>query len=177
MTTIKLTGEQPGAERSWLGVGVAAGLLALAIAAGIGTTSLGYWTSLGPGPGFFPLCLAVILAGASVAWGINQWRGNTADVPPSTEVADTGEDINSSRSIAAIAASLVIVALALEPLGFQIAVMAFLFFHLRILGRQRWSVTIPLMLIGSFGVFALFDLVLAVPLPTSAIPLLANLGL
>jgi hypothetical protein len=46
-----------------------------------------------------------------------------------------------------------------------------------VLGHQRWAVTIPLMLLGSFGVFALFDLLLAVPLPVASIPLLANLGL
>lgn len=109
-------------------------------------------------------------------WGIGQWRAEIV-VPEQNEGPLTGEETNSPRSIAVLVASLVLAALALEPFGFQITIMVFLFFHLRVLGRQRWVVTIPLMLIGSFGVFGLFDLMLAVPLPTSAIPLLANLGL
>jgi putative tricarboxylic transport membrane protein len=177
VTTTTRTTELPDHQRSWLGVGVAGALLAIAVAAGIGTVSLGYWTPLGPGPGFFPLCLAVVLAGAAITWGLDQWRGETVDATENTQGVEIGEDINSVRSIAAIVASLVFAALALEILGFQITVLAFLFFHLRVLGQQRWLVTIPIMLIGSFGVFALFDLLLAVPLPTASIPLLANLGL
>jgi len=175
-TTIRTAEGQPR-ERSWLGVAVSGALFAVAISAGIGTLSLGYWTPLGPGPGFFPLCLAFILAGASVAWGLGQWRGEYVDATENTEGVEIGEDLNSLRSIAAIVASLVLAAMSLEILGFQITILVFLFFHLRILGHQRWLVTIPIMLIGSFGVFALFDLLLAVPLPTAAIPLLANLGL
>ncbi|TRW80956.1 tripartite tricarboxylate transporter TctB family protein [Mycolicibacterium sp. 018/SC-01/001] len=177
MTTTMRTSELPAPQRSWLGVVVAGALLVLAIAAGIGTVSLGYWTPLGPGPGFFPLCLAVVLAGAAIMWGLDQWRGEIVDATENTQGVEIGEDINSVRSIAAIVASLVLAAMALEVLGFQITILAFLFFHLRVLGHQRWLVTIPIMLIGSFGVFALFDLLLAVPLPTASIPLLANLGL
>jgi putative tricarboxylic transport membrane protein len=176
-TTPALTAEYPAPDRSWLGVAVAGALFVLAVAAGIGTLSLGYWTPIGPGAGFFPLCLAVILAGASIAWGLGQWRGETATVPKDFEGIETGEEANSLRGIAAIVASLVLAALALEVLGFQITILVFLFFHLRVLGHQRWAVTIPLMLLGSFGVFALFDLLLAVPLPVASIPLLANLGL
>ncbi|MGV9796728.1 tripartite tricarboxylate transporter TctB family protein [Mycobacterium sp. NPDC003449] len=177
MTTTTRTAELPGPQRSWLGVVVAAVLFAIAVAAGIGTLSLGYWTPLGPGPGFFPLCLAVVLAAAAIMWGLGQWRGESVDATESTQGVETGEDINSVRSITAIVASLVLAAMSLEILGFQITVLAFLFFHLRVLGHQRWRVTIPTMVIGSFGVFTLFDLLLAVPLPTASIPLLANLGL
>lgn len=176
-TTTARTTEEPARERSWLGVAVSAALFAVAVSAAIGTLSLGYWTPLGPGPGFFPLCLAFILAGATIMWGLGQWRGEYVDATENTQGVEIGEDINSVRSIAAIVASLVLAAMSLEILGFQITILAFLFFHLRVLGHQRWLVTIPIMFVGSFGVFALFDLLLAVPLPTAAIPLLANLGL
>lgn len=177
MTTTVRTAEEQPRQRSWLGVIVSGALFAVAVSAGVGTLSLGYWTPLGPGPGFFPLCLAFILAGAAVAWGLGHWRGEYVDATENTEGVEVGEDLNSARSIAAIVASLILAAMSLEVLGFQVTILAFLFFHLRVLGHQRWLVTIPVMLIGSFGVFALFDLLLAVPLPTAAIPLLANLGL
>lgn len=177
MTTSELSTEHPSPDRSWLGVAVAGALLVVAVAAGLGTVPLGYWTPIGPGAGFFPLCLAVTLAGASTVWGLGQWRGETPAVAEDVEGIETGEEANSLRGITAIVISLVLAALALEPFGFQVTILAFLFFHLRVLGHQRWTVTIPLMLLGSFGVFALFDLLLAVPLPVSVIPLLANLGL
>lgn len=158
-------------QRSLLGTATAVGIGVLGIATAIGALQLGLWTSLGPGPGFFPLWLGGILALASVFWGRQQWRGAVAD-----EV-DEGEEANGPWRIAAMVASIVIAALLLELLGFQLTMLLFLLFHLRVLHRVRWIVAVPVVLAGSLGVFGLFDLLLAVHLPTSAIPFLAAIGL
>jgi putative tricarboxylic transport membrane protein len=150
---------------------IAAALLALAIAVAVGSLSLGLWTRLGPGPGFFPLVIAVLLAGGAVAWALEQRH----EVEP--EEVEEGERANSPRRILAIVASLLLAAVAFEILGFQLTAALFLLFHLRVLARVRWLVAIPVVLVGSFGVFGLFDLVLHVPLPTSGIPFLAAIGL
>jgi putative tricarboxylic transport membrane protein len=152
-------------------LGIAAALLALAIAVAAGSLSLGLWTRLGPGPGFFPLVLSVVLAAAAVAWALEQRH----EVEP--EEVEDGERANPPRRIVAIVVSLLAAAVAFEILGFQLTAALFLLFHLRVLARVRWLIAIPVVLVGSFGVFGLFDFVLDVPLPTSGIPFLAAIGL
>ncbi|GEK79078.1 tripartite tricarboxylate transporter TctB family protein [Agrococcus baldri] len=158
-------------QRSRLGVATAAGIGVLGVATVIGALQLGLWTALGPGPGFFPLWLGIILVIASVFWGRQQWRGEVADA------VDEGEEANGPWRITAMVASIVIAALLLELLGFQLTILLFLLFHLRVLHRVRWLVTVPVVLVGSLGVFGLFDMLLAVHLPTSSIPFLAAIGL
>jgi putative tricarboxylic transport membrane protein len=158
-------------ERSRLGVGTAVVIGALGVATLIASLQLGLWTKLGPGPGFFPFWLGMALAGASVFWGRQQWRGEGA---PEVE---EGEEANGPWMITAMVASIVIAALLLEPLGFQATILLFLLFQLRVLHRVRWIVTVPIVLLGSLGVFTLFDLVLGVRLPISSMPFLAAIGL
>lgn len=157
-------------ERSWLGVASAAAILLIALATAIGSLSLGYWTPIGPGAGFFPLVIAVVLGLAAIFWGLTQWRGTAP-----SEVTE-GEQPASLGRIITTVASLAILSAVLEILGFQLSVLLFLFFHLRILGKQKWIVTIPITLAGSFGLYLLFSKVLSVGLPASSIPLLNELG-
>lgn len=157
--------------RSWLGVGTAVGIGVLGVATIAASLKLGLWTRLGPGPGFFPIWLGAILLGASIPWGLTQWRGVSDDN------VDPGEEANGPLRIAAMVGSIVVTALLLEPLGFQLAILAFLFFHLRVLHRVRWIVAVPVMLAGSFGVFTLFDFLLGVPLPTAELSFLAAMGM
>jgi putative tricarboxylic transport membrane protein len=160
---------------AWLGVGSAAVILLIAIATGVGTLPLGYWTPIGPGAGFFPLVIAVVLAAASITWGLSQWRGTE----PAADVAGADADIERPASLGRIVvtlASLLALAALLEILGFQLAVLLFLFFHLKVLGSQRWRITVPVAVAGSFGLYLLFDKVLSVSLPNSSIPLLSGLG-
>ena len=167
------TTESPAPESapSKFGVAVAAVIGLVGIATGFSAFSLGLWTRLGPGPGFFPLILGVLLTLGAVFWGREQWKGLVS------EDIDPNEVRNGPLRIIAIGGSIVIAALVLELLGFQITMLLFLLFHLRVLHRVRWIVAIPVTLVGSFGTFVLFHVLLAVHLPTSSIPLLAGLGL
>jgi putative tricarboxylic transport membrane protein len=160
-----------GPQRSVLGVATAACIAVLGAATAISSLQLGLWTALGPGPGFFPLWLGAILVIAGAAWGWQQWRGESA---PEVE---EGEEANGPWRIAAMVGSIVVAALLLELLGFQLTMLLFLLFHLRVLHRVRWLVTVPVVIGGSLGVFGLFDLLLSVHLPTSSIPFVAMIGL
>lgn len=166
------------ANQNLLGVGTAVVMLVVSILMAIRSASLGYWASLGPGPGFFPLCLALILGSLSIAWGLRQWREGQIATEPADRAADEGEaeQPNNIKKIAAIVGSLVVLGLVLEVLGFQLSMLLFLIFHLRILGHRRWFLTIILSIAGSFGLFILFTKVLAIFLPASSIPFLNNLG-
>jgi putative tricarboxylic transport membrane protein len=158
-------------------------LLALAAAVIWSSLGLGYWTSLGPGPGFFPLWLAVLLAALSGIWLVEQVRGAEESVAAAAESA-AGADIPEAPEtplptgeLITIVISLVVLAVLLEVLGFQLSMLLFLLFQLKVLGRRRWPLTIVLSLLGSFGIYTLFAQVLSVNLPVSAIPFLQSLGL
>ena len=158
-------------------------LLLLASAVIWNSVGLGYWTTLGPGPGFFPLWLATLLAALSVAWLVQQIRGSSPPTDVEEPVAglealpQEAESAVEPGRVVAIVVSLVVLTALLEVLGFQLSMLLFLIFHLKVLGRRRWLLTLVLSAVGSFGVYTLFALVLSVNLPVSAIPALQSLGL
>lgn len=135
-------------------------------------SALDYMSSLGPGPGFFPLWLGIALAGLSGAWFL---QATLRPAEPMEEgfVPDRGGVIR----IASILVALVVLGVVLEIVGFQLATFAFLLFLLIALGRQNLLLTVLLSALGSFGTFYLFKMWLHVPLPTSSIEFLSNLGL
>ncbi|MEB4615217.1 tripartite tricarboxylate transporter TctB family protein [Leucobacter sp. M11] len=130
------------------------------------SAELRFWTAFGPGPGFFPGAMGVLLIGLAALWAVETKRRGFA----------IGESVHRSRVIS-ILGSLIVLVVLMDVLGFQLSMALFLFFHLKILGKQSWVWTVGVTLIGSFGAFALFHSVLGVRLPTSSLAFLANLGL
>lgn len=121
---------------------------------------LRYYTSLGPGPGFFPLWLSVLVAALGAAMF---WLATFA--APEARPADFYADRRGYLRIGAVVGALVTVIALLEPLGFRLAMLGFYLFILTALGRQHWALTGGIALAGSFGVYYVFVHWLAVPLP------------
>lgn len=142
----------------------------VAIGAYIATASreLGIWAPEGPGPGFFPLVLALALVLLSVVWFVQT---------PRLQEPVSREDRTTWRTWGVTIASLVILAVVLDVVGFQIAMFAFLLFHLRWRGRVRWVTALVVAVVGSVGTFHLFGDLLLVPLPLATVPPLTLLGL
>lgn len=145
---------------------------------------LGLWARLGPGPGFFPLVLGSLLTVLSLMWVAEEVRAHRAPaadelVAPAEPELDIPEEPTEElrpRLVVAIVVSLVLLAVLMPVIGFQLAMLFFLVFHLRVLGKRRWLVTAVISLVGSFGVFILFTRVLAVNLPAASIGFLQALG-
>jgi putative tricarboxylic transport membrane protein len=133
--------------------------------------NLNYYTSLGPGPGFFPFWLALFMCGLTVAWFVQLWlhplAGKAREFVPSGAAC---------TRIAALIISTAVFGLLVEPLGFSITMFFFLLFLLVALGRQSAVVTSTVSIIGSFGLYYLFTQYLNVHLPESPIEFLRNLG-
>lgn len=160
--------------------------LALAVLSGaviFTSFGLGYWTTLGPGPGFFPFWIGILLGTSSLVWLIQALRGNPNVIPQVQETVTLDTETVSTaptgkkRPIWTVLLSLVILASLLELLGFQLCMFAFLLFQLRFQGGRKWPLSLIIASVGSFGVFYLFTEVLQVTLPTSSIDILENLGL
>jgi putative tricarboxylic transport membrane protein len=167
-------------RRARLGLVTAALVTVVGVAAAVGSKALRLWTALGPGPGFFPLCLGVLLAVLGSAWFVAQLRANRSRVAVVPGEPETDEDEvpeYSLPTVVAILASLCALAATLEVLGYQLAMFLFLLFHLLVLGRRRLLLSLVIALVGSVGVFVAFTRLLGVPLPAASVPFLAGLGL
>jgi len=135
-------------------------LLLLAGFVAVESLRLRYYTSLGPGPGFFPFWLAVILGGLAVVMLLQAGLGRPDPMP-----ADFSASRGGYLRMGAVVAAMVATTLVLEPLGFCLTMLAVYLFLLLTLGRQRALVVALVALGGSFGVYHLFVRWLHVPLP------------
>jgi putative tricarboxylic transport membrane protein len=117
------------------------------------------YTPLGPGPGFFPLWLAVALGALAVTLFVQATLGPAAPAEPLL-----GDRAGALR-VAAILGTLTATVLLLEPLGFRLTTLAGYLVLLWTLGRPRIVVALAVALAASFGVFHVFVHWLKVALP------------
>lgn len=171
MTTLK---DEDGAQADLVPTGRPVGTWAvqgvlLLVAAYVISSSrgLGIWTPEGPGPGFFPLVLAVSLALLAIAWFART---------PKAVAKPSGDDYRQWSSAGVTLASLVVLGALLDVIGFQLGMLLLLMFHLRIRGRCGWVTSIAVSALGSIGAFHLFNDFLQVPLPVSIIPPFTLMG-
>jgi hypothetical protein len=117
--------------------------------------------ALGPGAGFFPFWLSLMGVLLSVALLVQSWRGRAIAGRPQA-LLPRGEG---ARRGAALVASLVFVALLLQPLGFRLTMLVFSVGLLLALGVRRPVTIASFALVSSFGLFHVFYHWLQVPLP------------
>lgn len=118
---------------------------------------------LGPGPGFFPFWLAVIGAVLAVGLLIQTWREAPAVAGDDEPILPHGPG---GRRWAAIVLLLAAVTIAMELIGFRLAMLAFNAALVIALGERRWWLIALFSVLGSFGVFYVFTTWLDVLLPT-----------
>jgi putative tricarboxylic transport membrane protein len=150
----------------------AVAMLALAAFVMWQSWSLEYYTKLGPGPGFFPFWLGVMLGGLVLAWLVQVSRQTAW--PARLDIFPERSGI---LRILTILAALGAMAAVIDRLGFQLSMLLFLGFALRVLGRQAWWVTALVALLGSIGAYHIFGRYLDVQLPAASVAFLARLGL
>ena len=134
----------------------------LLIAAFVASESLAlrFYTPLGPGPGFFPFWLAVLLGILATTMLVQTARQGDDAVPDGFFPKRDG-----CIRIAAVLVSLFGTAAMLNTVGFRIAMFVFYEFLLLALGRKNILVNTLIAFSGSFGVYHIFVDLLTVPLP------------
>jgi putative tricarboxylic transport membrane protein len=131
-----------------------------------------YYADLGPGAGFFPFWLGMLLAVLSIVWLVQVSIG-----PKSPLEKGFIPDRRGQIRILAVLVAMALFGWVVDFLGFQLTMLLFLGILLITLGRQSVIVTVAVALAGSFGVYYAFTHWLDVQLPASSIEFLRNLGL
>jgi len=121
---------------------------------------LQFYTPVGPGAGFFPLCLAIVLAVLSIAMFAQTLSGPAEPLP---------EDFSPGRKgairVAVILGGLVFFVAALTPLGFRLTTFILSMVLIHALGRTKALISIPVSLGLSFGIYYVFSDLLTITLP------------
>ena len=146
-------------KRGWQAAGACFFILfALASAHAL---SLRLQDALGPGPGFFPLCLALLGMGLAitVVAEVSKAAGATF-----TDAIDLPDRFALWR-ITAVLVSMAIAAALLDQLGFRLVALGFCAILLPLIGARNPLVISIFAIVGSFGVFHVFYYWLKVPLP------------
>jgi len=135
-------------------------LLLFAVFVAVESLNLRYYTTLGPGPGFFPFWLSLILGGLAIGMLIQASFGTQERA---------ASDFFATRlgyfRMGAVVLALILITALLERLGFCLTMLAMYLFLLFALGRQNWILTTLVSVGGSFGVYYVFVHYLQVPLP------------
>ncbi|MHA6619388.1 tripartite tricarboxylate transporter TctB family protein [Pseudonocardia sp. DLS-67] len=129
-----------------VGVGALAGSVAL---------SLGELTA--PGPGLWPFVVALLLTGTGLVLLVVD---DPADYEPFTR--------GSARIVGGLAGLAVFVAV-FEVIGFLLPAFLMLLLWLRVFGRESWRWSVGLALVGSVGLYLLFDTALGVRFPDDVV--------
>ncbi len=120
-----------------------------------------YHDRLGPGPGFFPFWMALIMGGLSLGLFFQARR----TMKGSEGISILLPDREGLQRVFLILLSLSLVVAFLDFLGFRLVMLFFLIFLTRGLGLRRWVGILIFAVLGSFGVFHVFYYWLKVPLP------------
>lgn len=121
---------------------------------------LRFYTSFGPGPGFFPFLLAVILGLLAAVMLYQAVFGKQE-----TMQADLFATRTQYLRMAAIVVAVIWIIFAMDALGFRLAMLLFFVFLLSVLGRHNPITIILLATACSFGAYHVFTKWLLVPLP------------
>ena len=148
-------------------------LLSLALGLYVVAKSRGmeYSTPLGPGPGFFPFWLGVLMALLSVVW-LGQVSLGPVESMPSDFLPDRG----GFARIVSVLLALVVFTWVVDRVGYCLAMFALSFGLLMVLGRHNPIVSLAISLAGSFGLYYVFRYWLGVQLPPSSVEFLGNMG-
>ncbi len=121
---------------------------------------------LGPGPGFFPFWLALIGIVLALALLVSMWRAPQGTSQPSAEEVRILPHGWGALRCLAIVGLVAAVTVAMEFVGFRLAMLVFNAALVIALGERRWWIIAVFAVLGSFGVYYVFTTWLDVLLPT-----------
>jgi putative tricarboxylic transport membrane protein len=116
--------------------------------------------TFGPGAGFLPFWLGVLMAVLSILLIITASR-QPGGTPGRSPLPNRRAAIAIAATVAGLAAFIVLV----EPLGFLLATALLTAFLLRVVERERWRTTALVAAGNAVGLYVIFQILLGVNLP------------
>ncbi len=132
-------------------------VLAVGVGALVGAVGLSIGSLTAPGPGLWPLIVALLLTGTALVLVV-------VDDPADYERLTGG----TARIVGGLA-GLAVFVVAFEAIGFLLPAFLMLLLWLRVFGRESWGWSLGLAVVGSAGMWLLFDTALGVPFPDDVI--------
>jgi hypothetical protein len=137
-------------------------LFALGLFMALESMKFRVWGLRGPGEGFFPLAIAMIIIGVSLLTLVESiWQGQAEG--GKEKCKDQGEI--SVLRVSCYAFLMVLYGLSMKKIGFFITTPLFLFLILKYVEKQPWKATIMIVILATMVTGLLFRYWLEVPLP------------
>ncbi|MHB8830065.1 MAG: tripartite tricarboxylate transporter TctB family protein, partial [Syntrophales bacterium] len=119
--------------------------------------------SFGPGAGFLPFWLGVLLAVLATILFVSAWR---------SQATMQGSEPLFPGKQALFAITLVLVGLAvyillIDVLGYVVDTFLFIVFLVRVVERESWPLTLKLAVAATAGLFMVFHILLEITLPSN----------
>jgi len=140
-------------------------LLALAGAVIADSSKMPSAASFGPGPGFLPFWLGVILAILAAILLVKAWRR----APEEKDKKPLFPGKEAMLAIGLILVAVVAYILLIEVLGYVIDTFLLVLFLMKVVQRQKWTLSFATSVGSSAGLFFLFHTLLRITLPTNAL--------
>jgi putative tricarboxylic transport membrane protein len=115
----------------------------------------------GPGSGFWPFWLSFIMLLCCIWIGINWYRGTSGPSQSSEPFLDD----YSKRMLFVVGGGLIGFTLLIGVLGFYGAILIFLIYYIRFLGRHSWGTTLAIAIGMPVFSFFFFDIAMRIVLP------------
>lgn len=123
--------------------------------------SISWVPGTGPGSGFWPFYLSLIMLLACIATIVRWFMGKT----PQSRSDEPFMDRETVQIVGITVLALFLLLLATSYLGLYIGLIGFLFFYLRILGGHTWTLTAILTIGIPVFIFMFFEYLMVIPLP------------
>jgi putative tricarboxylic transport membrane protein len=143
-----------------------------------GATSLIYMTDIGPGPGFFPLWLGVLITSLGLILILqNVFSKKKSDPNINESDGPLWPGVGGAIRVGIVIFALLAVTFLITRIGFVVSMFILISTLLYTLGKQKVSTTLIVAFSGSFGVYFIFTKFLYVELPKATISWLSVIGL
>lgn len=122
---------------------------------------IGYVADEGPGGGFWPFWLSAAMLGSVIWIVINWWRRTS---PPSRS-EEPFLDAYGMKMLALVGGGVTIFIALVHFIGMYGAMLVFLLYYIRFLGRHSWPTAIAISLATPVVMFFFFDVAMRIVLP------------
>ena len=122
---------------------------------------IGWVRGSGPGGGFFPFWLSIIMGAVAAVVGVQEFIKRSAPRHAAQPFFAEG----GVRQVLLIAIPAVIMVALIDVISTYLAAILFLLFYTRLIGKHSWPISILVTVTVPIGIFLVFEKFLLIPLP------------